>query len=227
MKNNLYEKLTELVDRQWELKGLAGYIKHDKSKRDEYEKMVEEYNKNDEIIERIRKGCFITPLKLAEIISEQEKRNYVLKIFRETDKNTLGESYYTTRFVACYLNDASEYFNFNENPIIHQSLLGDQTEEYTNNSLSKDEYRKLYFSLNDENSIVISTSEDISFIPGLAPSSYLEGVNFTNVFVYGRVDNIICYDFQNKAKEYVKTYLEQIDAEEFLNKEEEENEKGQ
>ena len=219
MGNNLYEKLIRLVDRQWELRGLAGYIKHDKSKRSEYEAYVEEFNKNDEIIEQIRKGCFITPLKLADIISEQEKKQYKLKIFRETNENAVGETYYTTRFIAGYLNEKSEYFDFNENPVVYQSLNGDRTEKYTNNSLSKEEYKKLYYSLIDENSFVISTSEDISFIPGLAPSLYLEGVNFTNLFVYGRTDDIISYDFQKMAKDYVKKYLEQIDAEEFFNSE--------
>ena len=224
MKNNLYEKLTELVDRQWELKGLAGIIKQDVAKREEYRKIAEEYNKNDETIYYILKNCYITPHKLAEIISEQEKKQYVLKIFRETDENALGETYYTSRFIICYLNNKNEFFDSNENPIAYQDFL---SEEYINNSLSKENFKQLFYSLTEENSKIVSTHEDISFIPTLSPSFYLDTVNFTDLFVHGKTNGIISRDFQEKAKKYMKTYLEQINAEEFLSKEEEKNEKGQ
>jgi len=225
VKNNLYEKLTKLVDRQWELKRLGGIVKHDLAKRDEYRRIAEEYNNNDESVYYILKNCYITPLKLADIISEQEKDKYVLKIFRETDENPLGETYYTSRFIICYLNNKNEFFDSNENPIAYHDFL---SEEYINNSLSKENFKKLFYSLTDESLKIVSTHEDISFIPTLSPSFYLDTVNFTDLFVYGKTNDIISRDFQEKAKEYMKTYLEQIDAEEFLSKAtEEENEKGQ
>ena len=76
MNNSLYKKLKELVDRQWEIKRVGGYIKHDKTKRAEFEKLLEEYNKNDETIEQIRRNCFISPLVLEKIISKQEDQEY-------------------------------------------------------------------------------------------------------------------------------------------------------
>ena len=100
-------------------------------------------------------------------------------------------------------------------------------EEYINNSLPKERFKKLFYSLTDENSKIVSTHEDMPFIPSLAPSFYLDTVNFTDLFVHGKVGDVIGHDFQKKAEEYMKTYLEQIDAEEFLSKEEAKNEKEQ
>ncbi len=213
MSNNLYEKLKELIDRKWELNRIGGCIKHDKNKRAEFEKILDEYNKTDELIEHIRRNCLISPLKLAEIISKQENDEYKLKIFRELDENYDGTSY-TGRFIACYLNSENEFFDSNEQPRIYKSLSSN--EEYTNNTLSSVDFGKLLSSLTGNTNYVISTSNELSFIPTLAPSLYLENINFTNLVVYERIDNTIRRQFQTIAENYVKQYLEQIDVDEFL-----------
>ena len=106
-------------------------------------------------------------------------------------------------------------------------MLGIREEEYTNNTLSHEDFEKFVESIKEGNCYVVSTSDELTFIPTLAPSFYLENINFTNLLVYGRVDDTICHHFQGIANEYMKTYLEQIDAEEFLSQEKTENEKGQ
>lgn len=214
MTNNLYDKLTELIDKKWELNRVGGCIKHDKDKKTEFEKILKEYNETDELIEQIRRNCVVSPLKLAEIISKQENEEYKLKIFREIDKNDDGTTSYTGRFIACYLNSENEFFSSNKQPTIYKNLVGD--EEYTNNTLSPAEFQNLLSSLTGKTKYVLSTSNELSFIPTLAPSFYLENINFINSIVYGRVDNIVSREFQETAEDYVKHYLEQINVDEFL-----------
>ena len=216
MSNNLYQKLKDLVDRKWELNRIGGCIKHDKAKRAEFERILEEYNQTEELIEHIRRNCFISPLKLAEIISQQENEEYKLKIFRELDKNHDGTTSYSGRFIACYLNSQNEFFESNEQPRIYKSLSGN--EEYINNTLLHEDFDKFLSSLTGNTNYVISTSNELSFVPTLAPSFYLENINFTNLMVYGMLDNTIRRKFQTVAEDYVKQYLEQINADEFLAK---------
>ena len=216
MSNNLYQKLKDLVNRKWELNKIGACIKHDKNKKAEFEKILKEYNKADELIEQIRRNCFISPLKLATIISKQEDDEFRLKIFRELEKDAEGEINYTGRFIACYLNSENEFFDSNEQPKVYKSLSGN--EEYINNTLSSEEFKKLLHSLTGNTKYVISTSNELSFIPALAPSFYLENINFTNLLVYGRIDKAIRNQFQTTAEYYIKQYLEQINADEFLSK---------
>ena len=216
MENNLYQVLKDLVDRQWDIKKVGGYIKHDKEKQDEFKKLVEEYHRNDAIIENIKDNYAITPLKLAEIISQSENDEYRLKIFREIVKNSKGEDCYSGRFMACYLNSQNEFFNSNENPNIHKSLGSDRSEQYTNNTLSHEDFEKLIISLKGNSKYIISNNDELTFVMTLAPSAYLEVTNFTNLIIYGRVYTIVSDNFQKTAKHYVKQHLEKINAEEFL-----------
>lgn len=222
MSKNLYQKLKELIDRQRELNRIGGWIKHDKNKKVEFEKFVAEYKENDALIEQIRRNCFISPLKLAKIISEQENDEFKLKIFRERDEDYESKtSYFTGRFIACYLNSKNEFFNSNEGPRTYKSLFGQ--EEYINNELPCDRFEELIQSFKDNTNFIILTSNQV--LPTLAPSSYLENVNFIDLLVYGRVADIIRQQFQTTAEKYVERYLEQINADEILLKQDAQEEK--
>ena len=223
MENNLYQKIEELIDRQWEIKEELCYSRFDSEKKNECEKMKEEYRHNEQVLHSILSEYFISPLKIADIISKQDKKQYVLKIFRETDQNHVGDTYYTSRFIACYLNDENKFFNYKGEGVTRKSLTGIKTEKYTNYSLPSDQYEELLNSLSEDNSYILSTSDQLTFIPTLSPSAYLEAVNFIYLFIHGQVNGIVTRGFQRTIKEYVKNYLETIDANEVL-KENSENE---
>lgn len=215
MENNLYSKITTLVNRQHDLKRIGGIIKHDKSKRDIFEKYAKEYTQNDETLDYIIKNCFISPLMIAEIISKKEDTPYVLKIFRETDVKDY-KTFYTGRFVACYLNQENKFFNYNSNGVASINLNGLPTENYTNYSLPREEFVELALTLPTTNSYVLATSAEQNFIPTLSPSAYLEGVNFTKLFVYGYVSDFVSDKFQKSIKPVIQQHLEEIDADKFL-----------
>lgn len=216
MQNNLYKTINNLVERKYELKRIGGYIKHDKTKREEFIHMVEEYNKIDETLDYIIHNCFISPLKVAKIISSNCGILHKLKIFTEVGIHD-GKKYSTDRFIACYLNNKNKYFNFDKNGVSFGNLTGIPTEKYINYALSKQEFDELVSSLNESNSYILATSSEQSFIPTLFPSAYLEGINFVKLFIYGRVDDFVSLNFQRKIRNDIKQYLENIDSDKFLN----------
>ena len=215
MENNLYSKIATLVERKYQLKRIGGIIKHDKTKREEFEMYAKEYTKIEDTLDYIIKNCYISPMMVADIISVKEDGPYKLKIFRETDVKE-NHVYYTGRFVACYLNPSNKYYDYAENGKSYKNNLGLPTETYTNYAITKENFAELALSIPTTKSYVIATSSEQTFVPILPPSDYLEVVNFTKLFVYGYVDNFVSDSFQKTIKPEIKQYLETIDADKFL-----------
>ena len=209
MVNNLYRKIKQLVARQWELKRIAGIIKHDKDKRAEFEKYATEYNQIDRTLDFIKQNCVISPIDVIDIISKKECENYVLKTFREIDEVD-DRSFYTGRFISCYLNNKNKFFDYDKNGVSY-----DADNKYINYAISKDDFKELISSLEKTNSYVVANSEELSFIPAIAPSLYLARINFTKIFIDGYND-FASYNFQHRIKFELKQYLEEINADEVL-----------
>ena len=223
---DLYTEIKRLVNRQEELDKLNRYFIYDPVFK---EKRVTSYMENkasqyliesDEISKKLRNildNCRITPLKLAEIISEKEGTEYVLKIFREKEKRN-SMNVYTGNFVACYLNDKNKYFAYDKDGLSFEYPRENGHDRYINYSLPTAEYQELLASLKG-NPYIVATDQDCGFKPEIAPSHYLKNANFTNCVVYGYVDNFVSTKFADTVNNYVKEYLQGIDAESIPNEE--------
>ena len=209
MQNNLYRVIRNAVYRQDELKRKAGIIKFDKEKREEYLKHIEEYKKLDEVLDYIKENCVISPIDVIGIISKKESKEYVLKTFRETHERD-GKTFYTGRFVSCYLNSENKYFSYDTNGKYFHS-----SKDYVNYALSKENFEELVSSLEETDSYVLARTEELDFIPAIPPTFYLEKVNFTKFFING-ADDFVSYDFQHRIRFELQYYLEEIDADKFL-----------
>ena len=217
MQNNLYLKIKSLVDRKYELKKLGGIIKFDKNKQELYQNYAAEYKQIEDTLDFITKNCHISPLMVADIISKKHGMTYVLKIFRET-KVVDGRAIYTGNFIICYLNKQNKFFDYEQNGVSFSNRNGLKNETYINYELERKEFMQFLLSITSTNAMILATSAEQSFIPTLFPSSYLEGINFVKLFVYGYVDDFVCDKFQHEIKLYIKEYLEGIDADAFLSK---------
>lgn len=219
MEINLYCEIKRLVDRKYEIKKLAGIIKyemkHDVAKKDEFKKLADEYEKIERTLDYIRKNCFISPLIVAKIITKKEGTPYTLKIFREIGEHN-GHKFYTGNFIACYINEQNKYFNYDVDGVCYGNLCGDPKEKYINYPLPSKEFNEVVGSLEKTKAYLLATSKEQSFVPTLATGSYLEGINFIDLLIYGHVSDFICDNFQRSIKSVVKQYLEAIDAEKFL-----------
>lgn len=209
MRRNLYITIRNTVLRQAELKRKAGIIKFDKEKREEYLKYVNEYNELDKNLDYIKENCVISPIIVKDIISKKEGKEYVLKTFRETREEN-GKTFYTTRFISCYLNNTNKFFEYDTNSISY-----DKNGDYVSYSVTKDQFDELVSSLEKTDSYVVADYREINFVPAISPTFYLEKVNFTKIFING-YDDFASYNFQHRIKFELKQYLEEIDADEFL-----------
>lgn len=209
MRNNLYIKIRDSVIRQAELKRKAGNIKFDKTKREEFLKYIEEYNKLDKTLDYIKENCVISPIIVKDIISKKEGKEYVLKTFREYDLLD-GKEFYTGRFISCYLNSENKYFSYDKDGRCYHS-----NNDYVNYALSKENFEELESSLEETDSYVLARTEELNFIPAIPPTFYLEKVNFTKFFI-NCADEFASFNFQHIIRFELKQYLEEIDADEFL-----------
>ena len=212
MENNLYDTIKSLVDRKQEIKKIGGIIKHDRSRRSEYEKLADEFNQIEDKLFYIRDNCVISPMKLTELISKKEDKEYRLKIFREICKYR-NQPYYTGDFVVCYLDSDNKYFDCDQDAF---SLSFTNEEQYVNYSLSNKQFAELTSSLDNEKSYVLATLKDQDFRPILPPSCYIERINFTRHFIFGYADKFVSDKFMNNVEDVIKGYLEGINAEEFF-----------
>ena len=146
MENNLYNKISTLVERKHQLKRIGGIIKHDKTKREEFEMYAKEYTQIEDTLDYIIKNCYISPLMVADIISAKEDCPYKLKIFRETDVKD-NRVFYTNRFLACYLNPENKYYNYSENGQTGKNILGLPNEVYVNYAIPKENFTELALSI--------------------------------------------------------------------------------
>ena len=209
MRRNLYITIRNTVLRQAELKRKAGIIKFDKTKRAEYLKYVNEYKELDKTLDYIMANCVISPITVIDIISKKEGKKYVLKTFRETDSLD-GKEFYTGRFISCYLNSANKYFSYDKDGKYYP-----YSSDYVNYALSKENFEELKSSLEQTDSYVLARTEELNFIPAIAPTFYLEKVNFTKFFRNG-ADDFASFDFQHRIRFDLQYYLEEIDADKFL-----------
>lgn len=219
MKYNLYDKIQDLLERQRVLKGIVKFAKNDTSKQQEFAQYIAEYHEIEQQLDHIIQNCNISPMTVAEIISQKENRQYRLKIFRETENHNF-KHYLTGNFIVCYLNDQNRFFNYQTNGTF-ASFTGNQNEQYSNYTLSQEQYEELITSLEETDSYVLATNKDSRFIPTLPPSMYVEGINFIKYFITGQPDNFINLQFLHRVKYDLIVYLQQINADEFFSKQEE------
>lgn len=212
MENNLYRAIKMLIEKQKELRRKGVYIKHDKSKRDEFEALVKEYNEIDEALDVIEKEFFISAKMLEQIISKNNKKDYKLKIFREVVTRD-EDVFYSYRFLMCYLDENNPFYNFESNGRKNISWTGIPEEQYTDFTVDEETFKKIHESLKnpDSESIFLASSEESNFYPCISPSSYIEGVNFIKE-ITGRSfgESIVSDYFSRIIRDMIKHELEEI-----------------
>lgn len=206
---NLYRSIKTLTDEKNKLYRNAGIIKFDKEKRDEYIKMCKRYEQICDMLKEIENKYIITCLDVEKIISKNLKKEYKLKIFRETYEEN-GNTYYSTRFIACFLNDTNKYFNYDKNGFTLVNLGKKRDEVYPNYDLTEEEFAELKASLTKTDSYTLARSEELNFVPAIPPSCYLEKINFIENFTRNSFDDFASFNFQHLIKFWLKQEIETI-----------------
>lgn len=211
MKSNLYREIKNLTYRYKEIERLGRWIKHDKSKADEYMALYEEYEQIYAALRTIENEFEIDALKMQEIISSYNKLGYHLKVFRETI-NRDDDVYYTHRFLCCYLDENNPFYNFSDNESSRSSRY-DKKDGYVDYAVDTSVFEQIHESIKSGNSIVVASSEECGFVPLLSPVEYLKRVNFIKSLTASFWDNFINYNFPHLTKYMLKDYLEGIEIE--------------
>lgn len=206
---NLYWTIKLLYEEKIQLYRAGGKIKFDKEKREEYILMCKRYEQVCESLKALENKYVITCQDLAKIISKNLKQEYKLKIFQETYEKD-GKTYYTNRFIACYLNDTNKFFNYDKDAFILNNWGLKQNEVYANYSLTEKEFAELKASLTQTNSYILARSEELNFVPAIPPSCYLEKINFVKNFTRNSFDDFASFNFQHLTKFWLKQELETI-----------------
>ena len=212
---NLYYTMRRLLEESVKWHRIIGILKFDAEHKAEFKQAIKKYNEVEAKLDYIKENCIISPLMVSKIISKREEREYVLKIFRETDMFD-SKCCYTGQFLACYLNSDNKYFDYDIDGKSFVNLNGVKGEQYVNYPLPREQFEELLYSLPSTNSYVLATSEEQTFKPVLPPSSYLEDVNFLEFFTKGRVDDFVSFNLPHRIKYDLKDYLEEIDSDEFF-----------
>jgi len=218
MENNLYNKIKSLTARKNEITQESKKILYDATKQEQLTKLIEEYNIIEATLTFISQKCVISPKKIEDLISNKEGSKYNLKIFREVEYNE-EVSFHTGNFIVCYLNKDNRYFNYNSNGLSFINLLSNKSDKYVNYDLNKEDYEKLLKTLEETKSYVLVSNKDIEKSILISPPCvFLENVNLIRMFTKNVCDVFVNIDFQNEMYYEIKKYLENIDADEFLKK---------
>lgn len=209
MKNNLYKLIKSLHEEDKKLYHLAPRIRFDKNQADLYKKICDRREEIYRTLKAIESKYVITCQDLEKIISKAKRKHYKLKIFRETyTKN--GETYLTNRYIACYLNKSNSYYNYDKDGFELKNLWCPKEETYVNYALDTKEFVEFKKSLEETDSYILSNSDELTFIPALAPSCYLEKINFVKTFTRNRFDDIANRNFQYAIDNWIKQALENV-----------------
>ena len=212
MEKNLYRAIKSLVERQKEIRRKGVYIRHDKSKAEEFKALVKEYNEIDEALVVIEKEFFISAMMLEKIISKNMGKDYKLKIFREVVTRD-EDIFYSYRFLMCYLDENNPFYNFDQNGRKGINLTGIREEQYTDYTVDTETFNQIHQSLRDPNSesYFVASSEEANFYPCISPSSYIEGANFIKDFTGNWYGNKVISDyFIRIVRDMIKRELEEI-----------------
>ena len=153
---------------------------------------------------------------MEKIISKAKGQQYKLKIFRETYTKD-GKTYLTHRYIACYLNKSNSYFNYDTDGFELKNLWCPKEETYVNYALDTKEFEEFKKSLEETDSYILSNSDELNFKPALAPSCYLEKINFVKLFTNAWHNEVATDSFQRISKNWIKQELETIILDDTIN----------
>ncbi len=203
--NSVYDELELLVQQRENLNRRGGILKYDARRKvpeavKEYDMIVKKYKQVESELQYIEDNYRIDYIKLAYILTKHTGLIYKPRIFRETYVKG-GEVYRTGRFVGCYLNKRNKFFEYKSHEI--------------EVSIDETDFNELIKSLEPTKSLLFSSSEECSFRP-LVPKWYIEPINFTKLFIYGkyRFDDMITRDFVETVYPMVKNELQRTIIEE-------------
>ena len=191
---NLYEYINCLRLRRQGLRETMENIKHTLPFNEEAYNINE--NRCDIVEKQIAKierddRCNIDIRTVGKMIKSYTGCSYEFKVFTEQRVRDRQTSY-NYQFVACFVNENNPYY------------------DKKNTNLYPDEYIDLVRSLSKDNSILISSSDNIDFMPSY-PKIDIEEINFIYLFTRGYLDDIISKDFAQLVKPILEAQLKTIE----------------
>ena len=196
--NNLYELIKNLKEEKEVLREEGMRLRYN-AVRDpkSYNKVAGRYRKVEEVLNNIEYNCNINYNGVAEIISEQTGLEHRFKIFREL-KTKDKESYYTNRFVICYINNTNKYFKV---PLDENLAI----------CLQQEEYEKMLKHLKITNSVILSRSEELNSQVVVAPIWLVTNINFIKYITNDKMySNVVSNSFEDIFKPMLKNSLQKI-----------------
>ena len=157
------------------------------------------YTQYEDELKAISKKYSVDCDKLAKIISKEKGEEYRFKVFKEIELYN-GSEYYTHEYVACYVNKNNKYFNTYCDSNIAVRLY-------------QDDYKVMIDSLNENNSIIVSTHRKERKFP-INPCDYVTKMNFMDLVTLGttRELEILEPEFRKQVKLLLKEKAKQIEV---------------
>jgi len=157
------------------------------------------YEQYEDKLKAISKKYCVDCDKLAKILSKEKGEEYSLKVFKEIELYN-GIDYYTHNYMVCYVNKNNRYF---DTYCDHEKGI----------CLYQDDYKVMIDSLNEDNSILVSTRENNRIFP-VDPCEYITKINFMDL-VTGRATaglDILDQRFGKIVKSILKEKVKQIEV---------------